>query len=398
MASLSDNSEVRMQNSDSVLTAPTHITVQRFGRGSWKRAVSAFCILHSAFLLAACGTEAENTPEAEPAVAVRIGTENVVTVQRDTIVVGPAISGELRAQREATVRAEIGGSLTQVTVEEGQAVRRGVLLGRIETRTLDDVRQSAQSALRSAENQLAVAQREMERAETLVKAGALAARDLDVARNNVSSAEAQLADAKSRLASAERQLGDTVLRAPIDGIVSRRAVNAGDVVSVGAELFTIIDPSSMRLEASVPSDDLSRLRIGSLVEFTVRGYEQRFQGRIERIAPQADPATRQVSMFVTIPNDGGRLVAGLFAEGRVVSESADGLVVPINAVNTSGASPWVLRVTNGKAEQVSVSLGLTDPRTERVQVTSGLNEGDMLLRGAAQGITPGTPVQVDGAK
>jgi RND family efflux transporter MFP subunit len=387
-----------MQNAGSVSTAPAHITVQRFGRGSWKRAASALCILHSVFLLAACGTEAENASETEPAVAVRIGTENVVTVKRDAIVVGPAISGELRAQREATVRAEIGGSLTQVTVEEGQPVRRGALLGRIETRTLDDVRQSAQSAMRSAENQLAVAQREVERAETLVKAGALAARDLDVARNNVSSAEAQLADARSRLASAERQLGDTVLRAPIDGVVSRRAVNAGDVVSVGAELFTIIDPSSMRLEASVPSDDLSRLRIGSPVEFTVRGYEQRFQGRIERIAPQADPATRQVPMFVTIPNDGGRLVAGLFAEGRVVSESAEGLVVPSNAVNTSGDSPWVLRVTDGTTEQVSVSLGLADPRTERVQVTSGVNEGDMLLRGAAQGITPGTPVQVDGAK
>jgi RND family efflux transporter MFP subunit len=175
-------------------------------------------------------------------------------------------------------------------------------------------------------------------------------------------------------------------------------VNTGDVVSVGAELFTIIDPSSMRLEAAVPSDDLSRLRVGAVVEFTVRGYEQRFQGRIERIAPQADASTRQVPIFVAIPNEGGRLVAGLFAEGRIVSESAEGLAVPTNAVNTSGASPWVLRVTDGKTEQVMVSLGLTDPRTERVQIASGLNEGDVLLRGAAQGITPGTPVQVSGAK
>jgi RND family efflux transporter MFP subunit len=345
------------------------------------------------FAVIGCTTGSGNEPEAE-APAVRVGTENVLTVTRDTVVVGPAISGELRAEREATVRAEIGGSMTQVTVEEGQAVRRGALLGRIETRTLDDVRESAMSAVRSAENQLAVARREMERTETLVKAGALAARDLDVARNNVTAAEAQLADAKSRLASAERQIGDTVLRAPIDGVVSRRIVNAGDVVSVGSELFSIIDPSSMRLEASVPSDDLSRLRIGSTVEFTVRGYDQPFQGRIDRIAPQADAATRQVPIYVAIPNAGGRLVAGLFAEGRVVSESATGLVVPINAVNTTAAAPWVLRVTDGKTEQVTVSLGLQDPRTERVLVQSGVNEGDTLLRGAAQGITPGTPVQV----
>jgi RND family efflux transporter MFP subunit len=351
--------------------------------------------LASILLLTSCTTGAGkgNEPEAE-ASPVRIGTENIVTVMRGTIVVGPVVSGELRAEREATVRAEIGGSITQLEVEEGQTVRKGTVLGRIETRTLDDVRQSAMSSVRSAENQLAVSRRELERTETLVKAGALAARDLDVARNNVTAAEAQLADAKSRLASAERQLGDTVLRAPINGVVSRRMANMGDVVSVGSELFTIIDPSSMRLEAAVPSDDLSRLRLGATVEFTVRGYEQPFQGRIERIAPQADPATRQVPIYVAIPNVGGRLVAGLFAEGRVVSEAADGLVVPSNAVNTTGASPWVLRVTDGRTEQVNVSLGLRDPRTERVQVASGLNEGDTLLRGAAQGITPGTPVSV----
>jgi RND family efflux transporter MFP subunit len=350
--------------------------------------------LNVAFL-AACTTEAER-PVVAP--AVRVGSENVVTVGRDTIVVGPIISGELRAEREATIRAEIGGSITEVMVREGQPVRRGALLGRIETRTLEDVRQSAMSALRNAENQLEVARREMERADTLVRAGAVAARDLDVARQNVTAAEAQLADTKSRLASAERQLADTVLRAPINGIVAGKPVNTGDVVSVGTELFTIIDPSSMRLEASVPSDDLSRLRIGATVEFTVRGYDQRFAGRITMIAPQADPATRQVPIYVSIPNVEKRLVAGLFGEGRVVSQSAEGLVVPFNAVNTAGAMPWVLRVTDGKTERLEVRLGLQDPRTERVQVVSGLSEGDTLLRGAAQGITPGTPVTVTAAQ
>ncbi len=347
-------------------------------------------------ILAAAGcssTEAENTPAPPP--AIRVGNENVVTVSNGTIVVGPIVSGELRAEREATVRAEIGGSITQVNVKEGQAVRSGTILGRIETRTLDDVKQSATSAVRNAENQLSVARREMDRTETLVKAGALAARDLDIARQNVTAAEAQLADAKARLASADRQLADTVLRAPISGLIAKRPVNIGDVVSVGEELFTIIDPSSMRLEASVPSDDLSRLRAGAVVDFTVRGYDQQFEGKIAMIAPQADPVTRQVPIFVSIPNVGGRLVAGLFAEGRVVSQSAQGLVVPVNAVNTAGPAPWALRVSGGKTEKVDVRLGLQDPRTERVLVVSGLNAGDTLLRGAAQGITPGTPVEVN---
>jgi multidrug efflux pump subunit AcrA (membrane-fusion protein) len=139
---------------------------------------------------------------------------------------------------------------------------------------------------------------------------------------------------------------------------------------------------------------LSFLRIGARVDFTVRGYEKPFEGRITMIAPQADPVTRQVPIYVSIPNVGGRLVAGLFAEGRVVSQSAEGLVVPINAVNTTVPAPWALRANSGTTERVEVRLGLQDPRTERVLVVSGLNEGDMLLRGAAQGIKPGTAVDV----
>ena len=362
-----------------------------------RAALSAFCILNSAFLFAACGVGPENggPPAASVAPApLQIGAENLVTVQREDIVIGPMISGELRPARKATVRAELGGAMTQVTVDEGQAVRKGALLGRIDARTLDDARQSAASAVTSAENELALARRETERTEQLVSAGALAARELDLTRGRVAAAEAQLADARARLASTQRNLRDAVIDAPITGIVSDRAVSAGDVVSPGTALFTIIDPSSMRLEASVPSDDLRMLRVGAAVLFEVRGYERPFEGTIERIAPSADPTTRQIPIYVAIPNVGGRLLAGLFAEGRVVSESARGLIVPVNAVNTTEGAPWVLRVADGRTEKVAVTLGLRDPRTERVQIVSGVNEYDTLLRGTAQGITPGTTVRV----
>lgn len=357
-----------------------------------------FGLVSVALVTSACKAEAEKNTTAAPE-AVQVGSENVVPVKTGTVVVGPIVSGQLKAEKEANVRAEVGGSMVEVAVQEAQAVQKGALLGRIETRTLEDAKQSAGSAVRSAENQLSVARREAERTEKLVNAGALAARDLDVVQNNITAAEAQLADAKARLASADRALGDTVIRAPFQGIVSRRSVNIGDVVSSGTELFTIIDPSSMRLEGSVPSDDLRALRVGAAVEFMVRGYDTTFQGRIQRIAPQADATTRQVPIYVAIPNVGGRLVAGLFAEGRVVSESANGVVVPINAVNTSDpAAPWVLRVSDGKTERVNVKLGLRDPRTELVNVAAGLNDGDVLLRGASQGITPGTAVKVSTTK
>lgn len=376
---------------------------QRTGRGAKGRrlaGVGAAVLTLAALGGVACGGDKDSAAASAPEAprTILIGPENVVSVESGRLVIGPIVSGELRASREATVRAELAGSMTAVMVEEGQATKQGAVIGRIETRTLDDVRQSASSALKSAESQLALTQREVARTEQLVKAGALAERDLDVIRANVSTVEAQVADAKSRLAAAERQLGDAVIRAPLTGIVSRRTVNQGDVVSIGTELFTIIDPSSMRLEASVPSEDLSALRMGAVVDFNVRGYEQTFQGKIERIAPQADPTTRQVRIYVAIPNVGGRLVAGLFAEGRVVSQAAMGLILPQSAVNTDSTEAWVLRVADGKTERVPVTVGLADPRTERVLLTSGVSASDTLLQGPSRSIPPGTPVQVPVAR
>jgi RND family efflux transporter MFP subunit len=351
-----------------------------------------------ALALCGCRADAEKSGSADAPAAVQVGPENVVTVARGRIVSGPLISGELRAAREATVRAEVGGSMLQVTVDEGESVRRGAVLGRIEAATLENARRSAETAVKSAQAQLEVAEREAARTEQLVAAGALARRDLEVARSDVTAAEAQLADARSRLVTANKQVGDTVLRAPFDGVVADRMVNTGDVVTNGAELFKIIDPSSMRLEAAVPSEELAQLRVGAAVEFSVRGYGQPFTGRIDRISPQADAATRQVPIFVSIPNSGGRLVAGLFAEGRVVTAAAEGLVVPLNAVNTSQGDPWVLRAAGGTTEKVPVKLGLRDDRTEKVQILAGVTEGDALLRGAAQGIAPGTRVAVSGTR
>ena len=375
--------------------------VGRAYRVRWEfRAAAALPVLGAALLIAACGSNgAPPAPAgAAGAAGVSIGSESVVTVTASEIRTGPLLSGELRAAREATVRAKMAGSVLEVRVEEGQPVQRGAVIARIEARPLQDALLSSQSAVRSAEQSLAVAEREADRTASLVKGGALAERDLELARTAVAGSQAQLADARARLASVRQLLDDAVVTAPINGVVSGRPVNAGDVVSPGTPLVTIIDPSSMRLEASVQSESLASLTPGAPVEFEVRGYPgQTFDAHIERIAPSADPVTRQVTIFVDVPNTRGQLVAGLFAEGRVTSESRRALMVPSTAVDTGGQNPWVLRLKDGKAERVPVQTGLRDDRTERVEILSGVAAGDVLLTGAARAVTPGTPVTVTGA-
>jgi RND family efflux transporter MFP subunit len=348
--------------------------------------------LISTVLLACKGKKAGVDATANEDMAV--GTESIVVVAKNRIESGPRISGSLEPRDQAAVRAEIGGSILAVSAEPGQAVGRGQPLARIEDRTARDALLSAQSQVRSAEQAFNVAQRNAERMQTLSKAGAVADRDLEVAVNGMASARAMLDDARSRLASAQKMVENTAVRSPIAGVVSTRPVNAGDVVSPGTLLFNIVDPSSMRLTASVPSEQLGSLAPGMKVQFEVRGYPGRvFEGQIDRISPTADPVTRQIPIWVNLPNRGGTLVAGLFAEGRVATESHDALTIPLSAVEM-GNAPTVLRLKGGKAQTVPVGIGIRDDANDRVEITAGLAAGDTILIGAARTITPGTPVRV----
>ena len=239
-----------------------------------------------------------------------------------------------------------------------------------------------------------VAKRNAERAEKLADGGAMSERDLEQARWSATSAEAGMADAKARLSTAERQLGYTELRAPIAGVVSERHVNPGDVVSTGNPLFTVVDPSSLRLEAQVPVSALGSLQVGTLVPFVVDGYGARsFEGRVTRINPAVDPASRQVRITVALPNESGRLVAGLFAQGRAAVETRSGVVVPVSAVNREGVRATVTRLSGGTVNRVEVELGLEDPALELVEITGGLAAGDTVVTGAARSIQPGTRVR-----
>jgi len=133
------------------------------------------------------------------------------------------------------------------------------------------------------------------------------------------------------------------------------------------------------------------------VKFRVRGLSTDvFTGTIDRLSPSADPVTRQVTIFVTLPNLGGELIAGLFAEGRVDAETRRGVIVPLGAVDESGPTPLITRIRDGKAERVPVVLGLRQSEAELVEVTSGIAEGDVVILGAARTLSSGTPVHVVG--
>ncbi|MDQ6612711.1 MAG: efflux RND transporter periplasmic adaptor subunit, partial [Gemmatimonadota bacterium] len=328
-----------------------------------------------------------------------IGPENIALVKTDTLRSGPQLSGTLVPEREARIRSEVSGAVLQTMVEQGQRVSAGTTLGRIDDAAVNDQAISARSAVAQALVAVDQSARELQRSKTLLAAGAISERDVEGAERASLSAQAQLADAKARVSMAEKNIRNTVIHSPFVGVVSERSVSAGDVVAPGTALFTIVDPTSLRLEASVPAEAIGSIKVGVPVLFAVNGYPGRsFAGRVTRINPTADVTTRQVRIYATVANTNGRLVGGLFASGRVASETRVGLMIPDKALDQTGIAPFVVRVKNGKVEKVEVTAGLHDPATESTEITKGLSAGDTLLLAAAQGISVGTQVRVSTPK
>lgn len=372
------------------LTIEDTMATERWsGRGAGRWLVAATLLL-----AAACGGgEEEETGQAPPPAV--IGPENLAVALDTVLTAGPLLSGTLEPELAATVRAEVGGAVVAVLADDGQSVKRGQVLVRIDDIAVRDAYLSARAALRSAEATAQLARRNAERSARLQAGGAIAERDVEDAETNATTAEGTLADARARLASAEKQLSKTVLRAPFAGIVANVTVSEGDIVQSGGSLLSVIVPTSLRLEASIPVEDIAAIKPGADVSFTVSGFERRtFGGKIQLVSPAVDPTTRQVRVIVSIANKDRALVAGLFADGRVSTDRREAVVVPRAAIDNRGIRPLVVRLKGGKVERLEVETGLQDRVNERVEVRRGVAAGDTVLMGGAAGLPPGTPATV----
>ena len=279
-------------------------------------------------------------------------------------------------------------------VDQGKPVKEGEVIATIDNSALTDAVTSAKNAVTNAESDVALTQREQQRQETLLKSGAISQQSVDQARQNAVSAQASLAQAKSLLATAEKQLGYATVRAPFSGVVSEKSASVGDVVQQGTALYTIVDPSTLELQGTVPANALSIVHIGLTVAFDVTGYPDRnFVGTITRINPTADPMTRQVRIYAEIPNKDQDLVAGLYAQGRIASILKTALALPEDAIDHRTITPAVILVHNGVVQRATVALGTKDENNNKIEITSGLNAGDTVLRGSAMDIALGTKVK-----
>ena len=356
-------------------------------------------LLAAALALAACGRGPGKPDKGAAAPPTLLVTpEDLHTVGRNAIASGPAVTGSVQPEKRADLRAEVAGIVLQVARENGDVVRRGDLLVRLDDTSIRDALASAESANRTAVQALEQAERQLQRLVTLRGSGMASAQqleDMEVRRNN---AATEVEASRTRVVQARQQLQRTEVRAPFDGIVSDRKVSAGDTAQVGKELLKVIDPASMRFEGLISADHVGTVKVGQPVSFRVSGYgEQEFAGKVRRVNPSANPTTRQIEVLVDFAGPKQPQLAGLYAEGRIEVASETTLTLAASAIVRDGDRTSAWRVANNKLERVTLALGPRDPRTGDFAIASGLAEGDRVIRYPTALLKDGQPVEAKAA-
>ena len=362
-------------------------------------------VLAIASALAACGKESKDPgkggkdEKASAAVNLLVSPEDVLTIQSNALASGPVITGSVQPERNADLRAEVSAVVIQVMKENGEAVKRGDVLVRLDETAIRDSLNSAEEASRASGQVLEQSERMFQRMKTLRASGMTstqALEDAEIRRNN---AQSDLSAAKSRAAQARQQLQRTLVRAPFDGIVSERKVSNGDTAQIGKELIKVIDPTSMRLEGLVSADKIGVVKVGQPVLFRINGYPgQDFAGKVRRVDPAANAVTRQVAVLVDFNDKQQPRVAGLYAEGRIETETISALMIPDSALVKAGDVTYTWKVKDKALHKATLRIGARDVRTGQWEVQSGLVSGDTVLRTPGSTFKDGQKVELTAGK
>lgn len=308
------------------------------------------------------------------------------------------LSGSVESVNWTLVKAEVAATLAEVLVREGQAVKRGDVLARFDTRDLAARLAEKESNLVGAKAQLVYAEKTRAKNMALRQKDIVAETSLDQAQSSWQVQQAAVQALTAQVEMARKALNDAVVRAPIDGMVAERTVNPGETLAVNARMFSVVDLSRVEVTATVPADDVARLKPGQPVVLRVEGFgERRFPGTLARINPQARAGTRAIPVYVAVDNADGSLRGGMFATGdAVVAEAENAVALPPAALRRDDQGDFVLTVVDGRLTRTPLRRGGVWARGELVQV-EGVNPGDLVVTAPLPGLQSGQAVRAAGA-
>ena len=342
--------------------------------------------------------EAAAAPASAPS-ALELGAADVTTARTLELSRTLPVSGGLKAVNSAIVKARVAAEVKTLTVREGDAVKAGQVIGRLDTSEFElRVRQAEQAAV-SARTQLDIAKRALDNNRALVAQGFISPTGLETSVSNEAGAQASYQAAMAAAGLARKSRADALLVAPINGIVSQRLVQPGERDAVDAKLLEVVDLSRLELEAAVAPEDVGGVQVGQLARLSIDGLSEPAIAKVARINPSTQAGTRAVMVYLALEPQAG-LRQGLFGRGGIEVQRKTALLVPLSAVRVDQAQPYVLAIVAGKIERRTVGLGLRgearlDGKLDSaVEITAGVTEGTLLLRATAGALRDGTPVRV----
>ncbi len=343
-------------------------------------APALFCL----FALAACkggDGEAQAKPGDPPKGPDPVPVE-VVKAARRPVAASYTGTAALEPRGESQVVAKTSGVALSVMVEEGQLVRAGQALVRLDP-------DRARLAVAQASAQMSKLENNYNRARQLVTQQMISANDVDQIKYDLENARAQ-----HRMATLE--LSYTTVTAPISGVIASRSIKTGNFVQINTPIFRIVDISRLEATLNVPEREIATLKAGQPVALTADALPGRsFTGTVDRIAPVVDSGSGTFRVVCAFDGSGGLLQPGMFGRIKIdYDKRADALVVPRSALLDDEGDPAVFSIRDGKAARVPVKLGYLDG--EWAEVREGLKPGDSVVTAGKIALRDGTPVQVIG--
>jgi RND family efflux transporter MFP subunit len=353
-------------------------------------AAGGWAALHSAKPAQA----AVSTPKAAPVLELSQG--DVATVATSELRVNLPLSGSLEPLTQATIKSKVSGIVLETTVQEGMGVTAGQVIARLDAAETRARVAQQQALLADANARLALARKNNTNSAALHKQNYISQNSYDTTQNSVELAQAAVDSARAQLELARIALNDTVIRAPLSGVVSKRYVQAGEKLAPDVPVFSIVNLHELTLEAQVPASDIPHIRVGQDASFKVDGFDERsFAGKVARISPTAEAGSRTMIVYISVANPDGALKGGMFAKGSITTaKSAPHTLAPLSALRKENGRDIMYRIENGQVVAQPVTVGLQNPDEGVVEVTDGLAPGWTVIATRLDGVKPGSKVKL----
>ena len=338
---------------------------------------------------------APTAPVAKTDMALELAATDLVRARVVNLARTLDVSGGLKAVNSSMLKAKVAAEIKSLAVREGDKVARGQVLGQLDSTELDWKLRQAEQTASSAKAQLDIAQRALENNRALVAQGFISPTGLETSVSNDAAAQANLQAALAAVELARKSRADAVLLAPIAGLVSQRLVQPGERVAIDARMIEIVDLSQLELEAAIAAEDIPSLAVGKPALLSIDGISGPIMAKVARINPSTQAGSRSIMVYLSVQGQAA-LRQGMFAKGQIELARKSTLALPLSAIRTDRAKPYVLQLEREQVRLREVTLG---PQGEVdgqpwVEINAGLQAGAEVLAGNVGAIRDGAPVRM----